>query len=409
MKKQNSGITLIALVITIIILLILAGVTLSIVFNGGIIDKSQNAVDSYEYSSKNEDEKLSDLEAKFTQLYNERVAGKEGSSGGSGSVGTLVSKVHVGDYITYDPTAGIENPTTNSILKYTSPIGGLKVYSGTGDNKVYVVNAPSDSYSETIGAAYNLISKNGEINISNGTILGRDNVTYTVEEDNHGNGNKVQYFQAKSTNNLWRVLDDGSSTGIIKIIPDSGIRTTDNRLFEMKGLRAYKNAKIELDNVSALFGHGNGAQSAHSITIEEINSLTGYTVEDALEVTVGNGVNQSWLNTDYHYAGSEFPGTATEEKNTIYEMLIKKSLGDNRFDSREYWIASSLVKATSNGVGFGIMHVTNENYILLGKLCSFGNEGYGEKTGDVVPVVILNSNVNYKSGEGTKSSPWTFQ
>lgn len=79
MKKQN-GITLVALVITIIILLILAGVTLSIVFNGGIIDKSQNAVDSYEYSSKNEDEKLNDLEARFTQLYNERVAGKEENS-----------------------------------------------------------------------------------------------------------------------------------------------------------------------------------------------------------------------------------------------------------------------------------------------------------------------------------------
>ncbi len=61
--KNQKGITLIALVITIIILLILAGVALSIIFNGGVIDKSQNAVDSYEYSSKNEKEKLEDLEA----------------------------------------------------------------------------------------------------------------------------------------------------------------------------------------------------------------------------------------------------------------------------------------------------------------------------------------------------------
>ena len=85
--KNQKGITLIALVITIIILLILAGVALSIVFNGGIIEKSQNAVDTYNSSSKNEEEKLADLETKFQQLYNERVAGKEGNgedtSGGS--------------------------------------------------------------------------------------------------------------------------------------------------------------------------------------------------------------------------------------------------------------------------------------------------------------------------------------
>ena len=72
-QKNEQGITLIALVITIIILLILAGVVLSIVFNGGIIEKSQNAVDSYNYSSKNETEKLSDLEAKFQDLLDRKI------------------------------------------------------------------------------------------------------------------------------------------------------------------------------------------------------------------------------------------------------------------------------------------------------------------------------------------------
>ena len=47
MLKSSKGITLVALVITIIILLILAGVTLSIVFNDGLIGKSQNAVEKY--------------------------------------------------------------------------------------------------------------------------------------------------------------------------------------------------------------------------------------------------------------------------------------------------------------------------------------------------------------------------
>ena len=53
----NRGITLVALIITIIVLLILAGVSLSFVFNGGILDKAQQAVNEYQ----NESEKEQDL------------------------------------------------------------------------------------------------------------------------------------------------------------------------------------------------------------------------------------------------------------------------------------------------------------------------------------------------------------
>ena len=44
MKKKNSGITLISLIITIIIMLILAVVTLNLTGDGGILDKTENAV-----------------------------------------------------------------------------------------------------------------------------------------------------------------------------------------------------------------------------------------------------------------------------------------------------------------------------------------------------------------------------
>ena len=42
--KRINGITLIALVITIIIIVILAAVTLSFIFNGGVLDKAELAV-----------------------------------------------------------------------------------------------------------------------------------------------------------------------------------------------------------------------------------------------------------------------------------------------------------------------------------------------------------------------------
>lgn len=48
MFKKEKGITLIALVVTIIILLILAGVTLSLALNdNGLFDKTKDAADKY--------------------------------------------------------------------------------------------------------------------------------------------------------------------------------------------------------------------------------------------------------------------------------------------------------------------------------------------------------------------------
>lgn len=59
---KKNGITLVALIITIIILLILAGVSLSFVFNGGILDKSQQAVNEYENASQIEQDLLDKID-----------------------------------------------------------------------------------------------------------------------------------------------------------------------------------------------------------------------------------------------------------------------------------------------------------------------------------------------------------
>lgn len=54
-KKQVKGITLIALVVTIIVLLILAGVAISLTIGqNGIFARAQNAVNVYEQAATNE-------------------------------------------------------------------------------------------------------------------------------------------------------------------------------------------------------------------------------------------------------------------------------------------------------------------------------------------------------------------
>lgn len=56
--KAEKGITLVALVITIIVLLILAMVSISIVMNQGIMEKSKDAADKYNQAAANEQEQI---------------------------------------------------------------------------------------------------------------------------------------------------------------------------------------------------------------------------------------------------------------------------------------------------------------------------------------------------------------
>ena len=55
MKNKNNGITLIALIVTIVVLIIIAGVTLNIALGeNGIFTKAKQAADTYKNAAANE-------------------------------------------------------------------------------------------------------------------------------------------------------------------------------------------------------------------------------------------------------------------------------------------------------------------------------------------------------------------
>ena len=64
MLKGQKGITLVALVITIIVLLILAGITISLTLGqDGILKKAEEAGKNYQQAAKSENQQLQDLDA----------------------------------------------------------------------------------------------------------------------------------------------------------------------------------------------------------------------------------------------------------------------------------------------------------------------------------------------------------
>lgn len=71
MLKEQKGITLVALVITIIVLLILAGVTISLVLgDNGILNHAKTGGNSYQKAANNEVTMLNDVSTEIDNIVN---------------------------------------------------------------------------------------------------------------------------------------------------------------------------------------------------------------------------------------------------------------------------------------------------------------------------------------------------
>ena len=91
-NKQEKGITLIALVVTIIIMLILAGVSIKLAIdNNGVIENAKEAKDQYEKAQANDESGLEDLASKLK----EQIDANKNNNSGSGSSESTVDGVPI--------------------------------------------------------------------------------------------------------------------------------------------------------------------------------------------------------------------------------------------------------------------------------------------------------------------------
>ena len=67
LSKKNNGITLVALVITIVILLILAGISISTLSNTGIFQKAKDAKKTSENAEKEQVQTLGEYEKELNK------------------------------------------------------------------------------------------------------------------------------------------------------------------------------------------------------------------------------------------------------------------------------------------------------------------------------------------------------
>ena len=158
-KKKNSGITLIALVITIIVLIILAGVSINLVLgNNGIITRAREARNNYQKAAAEEETALKDLD----KLIDETT----GSSGGDTTKD--ITKYQTGETKPY-------LPDSNYSVKEGSVDTGLVIKDKVGNEYVWVEVPKTAAVYPTAGINLNTASLTAE----NYTAIENDLKTYT--------------------------------------------------------------------------------------------------------------------------------------------------------------------------------------------------------------------------------------
>ena len=291
--RKNKGITLIALVITIIVLLILAGVALSgITGNEGILTKAEKAVNETNIAGAKEQAELM-IEEYSTDYYDARFVRREPDA----------ENQKVVDYVKTQFGSG--KVTSNGEFYITMKDNAVIVYEGNDASTVAQKNK----------IAVGLLDEAGKIEwvevveLPEGLEVG-DTVTYSpsgtynwqakyassdLADDGTADvalatGSSVADGAQDMSITTWKVLSIDQTTGKVQLVP-SAPTTGEVRL---QGAQGYNNAVYLLnDACSKLYGNSSKGISARSINIEDIE---GAMTDEALETvhSYNNNGDATW-------------------------------------------------------------------------------------------------------------------
>ena len=343
---NQSGITLIALVVTIVVLLILAGITISLVFSdNGIIKKAQEAVEKTNQAIINEQERMNELADYMESMIN--------------SIGEE-SAPEVPKRWEYDEERNVTNG------KVTLKIGDYVDYNCKTGQSI-------TSYA-----------------VQNGCI----DQTFTTDSYNYG----------------WRVLGVNEKTGELLILseeligPTTGGGTYGNRTtYYLQGQSGYVNGVSELDKISAIYGKGKGATGARCIKVEDINKITGYNpnnvgVYDPEQTGLGKKCYTGQIN--------EYGNKVTYTKSSSSQVQYSATNGKNGIESYDQFIYYTGSEWKSLNVGESIQLTSTTYYYYPDTLTTSptGNVVGIEKNSEAYKMLFTNSSTGANIEEVGKTT-----
>ena len=215
---RNKGVTLISLVVTIIVLLILAGITIGTIFNdNGIIKKAQEAANATEEAAKNDQAAINGLLNEMDSIINGiggnipvigSINGKITWSTGSATL-TLTTDV---EGVTIQYRKNSESNWTNYTSAVPSLLHGDKVYARGIKGGETVINEKEFKIQDTIAPTVTIANASSTTNSISATATATDNEA--------GMGSSPQYtFYIKKTaeaDSAYTQIGSSANTSVTK-------------------------------------------------------------------------------------------------------------------------------------------------------------------------------------------------
>ena len=216
---RNKGVTLISLVVTIIVLLILAGITIGTIFDdNGIIEKAQEAANATEEAAKNDQAAINGLLNEMDSIINGigggnvpvigSINGKITWSTGSATL-TLTTDV---EGVTIQYRKNSESNWTNYTSAVPSLLHGDKVYARGVKGGETVINEKEFKIQDTIAPTVTIANASSTTNSISATATATDNEA--------GMGSSPQYtFYIKKTaeaDSTYTQIGSSTSTSVTK-------------------------------------------------------------------------------------------------------------------------------------------------------------------------------------------------
>ena len=162
-SRREKGITLIALIVTIIVLLILAGVTINLAVNNqGIFNKAKTATRAYKNASENEQTGLDEADKEIT-----KYMPKEGTEGGSvTSPDAPTTTNYTGYYADVDDDGKVDGVIFIDLAfgasgQWHNSDGNYSYSAVTSGLRSYKISTKTSSYSGNFGNNKSVIVPNG--------------------------------------------------------------------------------------------------------------------------------------------------------------------------------------------------------------------------------------------------------
>ena len=384
MQKREKGITLIALIITIIILIILAGISISALSGSGLFERAQQAKQESENAQVNEDATLGEYGQWMTNYL----------GGSSSESETLASKVQPGEYVKYAP-----DPVATTDTAYTNMNTELTTYSGSTSNTVTQETGLKWRVLDVVDGKVRLISEvptTSKVTLSEAK--GYNNAVYLLDKtcqtlySKSGYSEKVQSLKIEDIQDYLKY----DYTQYENSDVDTG-KYGGTKEYTSSGYRYYPKLFAKEKT-----GWVDGTKGTELDLSEQITPLIDETSTPPIVETSTQAEEKIKITQTYWYK-SMAKGDFT--KSIYYDLFIKKKKEDGTYSNYStYWLSSRCVTAGSDAAHFYVRDVYSGCVSTISLYRC--NDYPGSDAGALRPVVTLNPNVLVTTGDGTSATPY---